>query len=175
MSQHQEQAVGKAGECAASGDGVLPRRAFLKAAVGSAVWLCSAALASQLAACSSGSGGGTGEVPLTGAREQLTIASVPQLQTVGGFVRRTFQGRNNNREVLIVRVAQNEFRAASVVCTHAGCNVENPQGNAVTCLCHGSRFSVAAANFGAVLNGPAAAPLQTFPTAFDGVTLTITF
>ncbi|MCS7013504.1 MAG: Rieske (2Fe-2S) protein [Chloroherpetonaceae bacterium] len=165
-----------ADEPKASSIGAVSRRAFLEMVAASGSMLaCGTVLSSLLAACSSGSGGSATDAPLTGAREQLNIANVPQLQTVGGFLRRVFQGRNNNREVLIVRVAQNEFRAASVVCTHAGCNVENPQGSVVTCLCHGSRFSIAANNFGAVLNGPATSPLQTFPTSFDGTTLTITF
>ncbi len=159
--------------------GEVSRREFLKAfTTGSAVLACGSALATLVAACSSGASDSSTQVPLTGAREQITLANVPQLQTVGGFLRRAFPGRNNGREVLIVRVAQSgtdAFRTASVVCTHLQCNVENPQGMSVVCLCHGSRFSVSGSNFGAVLNGPAALPLQTFPTSFDGSVITISF
>ena len=159
--------------------GEVSRREFLKAfTTGGAVLACGSALATLVAACSSGASDSSTQVPLTGAREQITLANVPQLQTVGGFLRRAFPGRNNGRDVLIVRVAQSgtdAFRTASVVCTHLQCNVENPQGMSVVCLCHGSRFSVSGSNFGAVLNGPAALPLQTFPTSFDGSVITISF
>ena len=159
--------------------GEVSRREFLKAfTTGGAVLACSSVLATLVAACSSGASDSSTQVPLTGAREQITLANVPQLQTVGGFLRRAFPGRNNGRDVLIVRVAPSgtdAFRTASVVCTHLQCNVENPQGTSVVCLCHGSRFSVSGSNFGAVLNGPAASPLQTFPTSFDGSVITISF
>jgi len=159
--------------------GEVSRREFLKAfATGSAVLACGGALATLVAACSSNASDSSTQAPLTGAREQITLASVPQLQTVGRFLRRAFPERNNGRDVLIVRVAQSgtdAFRTASVVCTHLQCNVENPQGSSVVCLCHGSRFSVSGSNFGAVLNGPATLPLQTFPTSFDGSVITISF
>lgn len=159
--------------------GEVSRREFLKVlTAGGASLACGSALATFIVACGGSSDNATQPPPQTGAQEQITLASAPQLQNVGGFLRRSFAGRNNGREVLIVRVAQSgndAFRTASVVCTHQGCNVENPQGASVTCLCHGSRFSLAASNFGAVQNGPAASPLPTFPTSFDGTTITITF
>jgi cytochrome b6-f complex iron-sulfur subunit len=159
--------------------GEVSRREFLKAfTMGSAVLACGSALATLAASCSGNASDSPTQAPLTGAREQITLANVPQLQTVGGFLRRAFPRRNNGREVLIVRVAQSgadAFRTASVVCTHLQCNVENPQGASATCLCHGSRFSVSGSNFGAVLNGPATSPLQTFPTSFDGTVITISF
>jgi Rieske Fe-S protein len=44
----------------------------------------------------------------------------------------------------------------SAICTHQGCTVQ-PNGAELDCPCHGSRF---AALTGAVLNGPATAPLR---------------
>lgn len=51
----------------------------------------------------------------------------------------------------------NSFRAASAVCTHLGCTV-NLAGKGFHCPCHGSVFDES----GAVLSGPAPAPLAWF-------------
>ncbi len=51
----------------------------------------------------------------------------------------------------------NGFRAASAVCTHLGCTV-NLAGTGFHCPCHGSVFD----NSGAVVSGPAPAPLAWF-------------
>ncbi len=46
------------------------------------------------------------------------------------------------------------FFALSAICPHLGCTLRQT-GQTFECLCHGSRFS----RSGAVLNGPAAAPM----------------
>ncbi len=51
----------------------------------------------------------------------------------------------------------NSFRAASAICTHLGCTV-NLAGSGFHCPCHGSVFDQA----GAVVSGPAPAPLSWF-------------
>jgi len=48
-----------------------------------------------------------------------------------------------------------EITAYSLTCTHLGCTLE-PDGEAFTCPCHGSRFD----SDGAVLGGPALKPLH---------------
>lgn len=108
----------------------------------------------------------------------LTLANESALQGVGGSIRRSFGGNNGGNAVLVVRVSQSgsaAFKTMSVVCTHAGCAVNNPAGGQVSCPCHGSTFSAQAGNFAANLSGPAPSPLQTFPTTFDGSTITISF
>jgi Rieske Fe-S protein len=108
----------------------------------------------------------------------LTLANESALKSVAGSIRRAFGGNNGGNAVLVVRVSQSgsaAFKTMSVVCTHAGCAVNNPAGGQVLCPCHGSTFSAQSGNFAANLSGPAPSPLQTFPTTFDGSTITISF
>ena len=58
-------------------------------------------------------------------------------------------------ETVITQPAEGEFRAFSSICTHAGCPVSEVT-DAITCRCHGSRFSL---TDGSVLAGPATRPL----------------
>lgn len=116
--------------------------------------------------------------PTTGQKVKLTLANEPTLQVVGGFIRRTFGNNNGGNAVLVLRVAQNgtsAFKTMSVICTHAGCAVNNPSGNQVACPCHGSIFGAQNGNFANNLSGPAPSPLQTFQTSFDGSTISISF
>lgn len=54
------------------------------------------------------------------------------------------------------------YTACLMRCTHKSCEVE-VQGSRYVCPCHGSKFDTA----GAVLDGPAERPLQTFKTTQD--------
>ena len=57
------------------------------------------------------------------------------------------------------------FFAFTAICTHSGCIVNPPATNGDTlCACHGSKFD----GNGAVLQGPAALPLQHFAVALCG-------
>jgi len=117
-----------------------------------------------------------GRETATGQKVTLTLANEPTLQSVGGFVRRTFGGNNGGYPVLVVRTGSSgsgAFRTMSTVCTHAGCLIDNPAGGQCLCECHGSVFGATAGNFSTNLGGPAPGPLQTFSTTFDGATITI--
>jgi len=119
-----------------------------------------------------------GPSPLTGQKVKLTLANESSLQAVGGFIRRTFGNNNGGNDALVVRVAQSgtsAFKTMSVVCTHAGCAVNNPSGSVVYCSCHGSAFGTQSGNFANNLSGPAPSPLQMFQTSFDGSMITISF
>ena len=56
----------------------------------------------------------------------------------------------------------NGLYAMTITCTHEGCDVA-PSGTTLYCACHGSRFD----NNGAVLQGPAGAPLVHFAVTVD--------
>lgn len=58
-------------------------------------------------------------------------------------------------QTVITQPTPGEFRAFSSICTHAGCPVTEVT-DAITCRCHGSRFSL---TDGSVLAGPATRPL----------------
>jgi cytochrome b6-f complex iron-sulfur subunit len=91
----------------------------------------------------------------------LTDAQNSALLTAGGFVL-----RNN----VIVINNEGNYIALSSVCTHSGCEVTyNANNNNLPCPCHGSLFNIS----GSVLNGPADAPLATYPVTENGDVLEI--
>ena len=77
-----------------------------------------------------------------------------ELSTPGSQIKVRLQGVEE--PVLLWRTADG-YGAASVVCTHRGCEVVyNGKESTLDCPCHGSRFK----SDGAVLNGPARRPLR---------------
>jgi Rieske Fe-S protein len=72
----------------------------------------------------------------------------------------------------VTRSSQNTVVAVSRTCTHEGCMVLLPAvpGQTLDCPCHGSRFTTD----GAVVNGPAARPLPSFPARIVGSEVVIT-
>ena len=68
--------------------------------------------------------------------------------------------------VIITRLSATQFATVTSVCTHQGCTVGtyNTTLNVLACPCHGSRF----APTGSVILGPAALPLASYKTTFDG-------
>ncbi|MFQ3607990.1 MAG: Rieske (2Fe-2S) protein, partial [Chloroherpetonaceae bacterium] len=122
----------------------------------------------------------TPTAPRTGERVPLNLndPGFEALREVDGILRRNFgSNRNGGRDVIIRRTSQTEFRAVSVVCPHAQCDVGSPNPTSVTCPCHQSQFSMQSGNFGARLSGPAPRGLDSFETSFNAETqtLTITF
>lgn len=71
---------------------------------------------------------------------------------------------------LLARTSQSTFSVLTAVCTHEGCIVELFNGQLFVCPCHNSKYTTA----GAVANGPAARPLQSFPSTLSGDVLTFT-
>lgn len=157
----------------------IARRSFLRIAAISMATAGSAALFTILQGCSKDSSNPVNTPPKTGFVATLTLANEIALQTVGGFIRRSFgSSANGGNEVLVVRLAASgtdAFATATVICTHQQNPVNNPSGGVIFCPFHGSRFSVQPGSFGNVINGPATSPLPTFATTFDGTTITITF
>ena len=154
----------------------ISRRDFLRALSAGAATLPAVSLLASQEGCKQDMG--VNPSPVTGQKVTLTLANESALQSAGGSIRRTFDGNNGGNAVLVVRVSESgaaDFKTMSVVCTHAGCAVNNPAGGQVRCPCHGSTFGAQAGNFAANLSGPAPSPLQTFPTTFDGSLITISF
>jgi Rieske Fe-S protein len=60
------------------------------------------------------------------------------------------------QHVVVVKATDGTVHAFSSTCTHQGCTVAKVANGKITCPCHGSVFD---ANTGAVLAGPAPAPL----------------
>ena len=73
--------------------------------------------------------------------------------------------------VAVTRLGASSVVAVSRQCTHQNCTVGLPSapGQNLVCPCHLSAFT----SSGAVVNGPAAAPLMTYPATIDVATNTV--
>ena len=154
------------------------RRSFIKVFAFGVATAGSGALLATIQGCSKNNNAPTA-TPSTGQKVTLTLANESALQSVGGFIRRSFgSNANGGNDVIIMRLAQSgqdAFASASVICTHQGCSVNNPSSGTTNCPCHGSVFGAQSSNFAKNLSGPAPSPLPTFTTTFDGNIITITF
>lgn len=79
---------------------------------------------------------------------------------VGGAA--SFNEPGNGEPAYPVQPRPGQFVAVNAVCTHAGCTVQYQPPKGFVCPCHGAEFD---ASTGAVLRGPARAPLSTIPIA----------
>jgi Rieske Fe-S protein len=68
-------------------------------------------------------------------------------------------------EVVVTQPEKGTFKAFTAICTHQGCTVDSVSDDVISCPCHGSQFS---ASDGAVVTGPAAAPLAEVPIEVKG-------
>jgi thiosulfate dehydrogenase [quinone] large subunit len=84
---------------------------------------------------------------------------------VGGAA--SFTDATNGQPAYVVQPTAGTYRAFSAVCTHAGCTVEFQQGT-FFCPCHASSFD---GRTGAVLSGPAPAPLPAIPITVSAGTI----
>ena len=150
------------------------RRNFLKSIT--ALPVLSGAVVMSL--CTNGCSDDSSSVALTGEKVTLTIANEPTLLNVGGYIRRAFgTSMNANRPVIVVRTAQDKFRAMSSYCPHEGGSVMAPSNGNAICSRHGAEFSVSEGNFGKNVGGESTSNLQTFDVVFNQTagTITITF
>ncbi len=150
----------------------LPRRAVLVAGLGGAGALALAACSggsdastAKSAAGSSGDGRNDAPARTSGAADATSepaaegskasgagpLASLDDL-TVGKAVAVDLAG---GKPGLLTKTGANSVVCFSAVCTHEGCTVK-PAGAELDCPCHGSKYN---AKTGAVLGGPAPAPL----------------
>ncbi len=76
--------------------------------------------------------------------------------------------------ILIRRISPTQYEAHSMVCTHKGCVIADPDQSGISvCPCHGAQFD----SGGKVLAGPANSDLQAYTTSFKSQSkiLTIKF
>ena len=109
----------------------------------------------------------SGSAAMCGADLCFKVSENPELGAVGGIVLLT---QAPGKKIIVQRTSETEFVALSAICTHAGCTVGFNGMDQLNCPCHGSSFNAAT---GAVLNGPAVAPLTNFPTTVAGDDVTI--
>ena len=109
----------------------------------------------------------------SGESVQFDVGSAPALAQVGGSVKQVFEGQNGGAPVIIFRAAEENFVVLSSVCTHEACEVDLPgeRDPQIWCSCHGAMFD---RTTGAVLRGPASAPLPRFESTYDDGTQTLT-
>lgn len=141
---------------------VLDRRSVLR---GACLVCVGAAGVGVLAACGgssgSGSSGSGGSGSGGGAAAPIKTSEIP----VGG-------GKVFDRQkVVVTQPTAGEFKAFSAVCTHQQFLVGNVQGGTINCLHHGSMYNMST---GAVVGGPAPAPLPAKTVTVTGDTLTVT-
>jgi len=74
-------------------------------------------------------------------------------------------------KVVVTQPTAGDFKAFSAVCTHKGCAVKSVADGKIVCPCHASMFDMAT---GAVLGGPAKAPLPSKTVTVSGDSLTVT-
>jgi cytochrome b6-f complex iron-sulfur subunit len=99
----------------------------------------------------------------------LSLDEFPELAPVGGSVVGKASGRAS--PLVIAHVEDGKFAVLDATCTHMQCTVTyNALNLTLDCPCHDSSYEVD----GRVIGGPAARPLRTFATSFDGTNLTIT-
>ena len=94
----------------------------------------------------------------------ITTNPYTSLNTAGGF----YVDKTNN--IIIARTLTDEFLAVSSLCTHQQVLLDfQASNNRFYCSGHGSLFSTT----GAVINGPAAAPLKQYKTTRTGNSLRV--
>lgn len=137
----------------------MDRRAVLRGACAVCVGVAGAGV---LAAC--GGGGGDSGSDDGSAASGPTTVKTSDIPVGGGKV---FDGP----KVVVTQPTAGEFKAFTAVCTHQSFLVGNVQGGTINCLHHGSMYNMST---GAVVGGPAPAPLAAKTVTVNGDSLTVT-
>ena len=98
-------------------------------------------------------GAGTAAPGAGGTPTQL--AAVTSIPENGGVIL-------PDQKVVLTRETGDKVHCFTAVCTHQGCLVSDVADGKITCPCHGSVYD---ANTGAVVGGPAPAPLSAVPVS----------
>jgi Rieske Fe-S protein len=98
----------------------------------------------------------------------LRIEDTPELKEVGGAYHLTID--EIDKDLLVVRTAEDKFVAVDIKCTHKGCDVKyEDKSNRFVCPCHDSQFDIN----GIPKSGPAKKPLGSYKTTFKDGEVTI--
>lgn len=106
-----------------------------------------------------------------GKRMIIDVTRLPELANTGGYA----QFDALDKRLLVIRLDATTASALSRICTHQGCSVNSEtrgtlSADRIICPCHGSTFLLAT---GAVVQGPASAPLQSYPSSISGTTIIV--
>jgi Rieske Fe-S protein len=152
----------------------LSRRTFIKL-TGTAV-VCTCASALGAGGCGGNPASSTPPAPAGSYRVQdgrvyLGLSQLGTLLGVGGAVKLTEGDVNGaGRKVIVVRPGEDDYRAFADACTHNGKELDYLHGEGLLACCgRSSRFDLA----GAVIHGPAEAPLLRYRAWHEGAELII--
>ena len=152
----------------------MERREFIKLTGATVVCMCAGVLGA------SGCGGKpTSDTPcapvgsyrMEDSRLIVALSAVEDLHAVGGVVKFTLSGEGDSeRKVIVVHVADKEYRAFADSCTHNGkeLNYLHAEGK-LACCGRSSQFDLA----GNVIKGPAEDALVRYPLWQEGEELVI--
>jgi len=105
---------------------------------------------------------------LTGEKVTLLLANETALQNVGGYITRTFGANMNaNRPVIVIRTAQDKFRAMSTYCPHEGGTIGVSANSKAICPRHGAMFGLSEGNFAQNIGGETTSSAQTYDVLFN--------
>jgi nitrite reductase/ring-hydroxylating ferredoxin subunit len=104
-------------------------------------------------------------VTRSGSTLRIDLAAVTALQGTNGYIIVA------DPATIVVHLGNDDFRAFTARCPHAGCLVGSVTAAGIVCPCHGSTFD---RRDGRVLVGPAAQGLRTFPVSLAAATRQLT-
>lgn len=112
-------------------------------------------VATALAGCAGGDGGGSSEAKVEAGAELATTSEVP----VGGGIILA------DEKVVLTQPTEGTFEAFTAVCTHQGLLVTSVDDGTIQCANHGSSYS---ASTGEVEGGPAGSALAKVAITVEG-------
>lgn len=98
-----------------------------------------------------------------------TTVSIASLTSNGQFIVDS-SVTPDGTPILIIRQSASSYTALSMLCTHQGCQVQQPSGGTIFCTCHGSEFDL----HGNVIQGPAPSPLTNYGVTLNASAQTVT-